>query len=222
MNTNKKGKKIKVLVTAGPTWVKIDRVRVISNIFTGKTGFLIARAFRDRGFRVTLLLGPSVFCPQDKKINIIRFKYFEELRNLIVRELKDRNYKAVIHSAAISDFTPCRLYKGKISSSKGGLALKLRPAPKIIKDIRRERNDIFLVQFKLEVGKKRKDLINVACNSLVKNNADLVVANDLEDFKGLSYRGYIIDKNKNVAIVRTRKGLAHKLIEILKEKEVLQ
>ena len=222
MSNAKANKKIKVLVTAGPTWVRIDRVRVLTNIFTGKTGFLIAKAFRDKGFRVTLLLGPSVFCPQDKKINIIRFKYFEELRNLIVRELKDKDYKAVIHSAAVSDFKPRRVYKGKIRSSRAELALKLRPTPKIIKDIRRERRDIFLVQFKLEVDKKREDLINVACDSLVKNNADLAVANDLEDFSGLSYRAYIIDKNKNVTTVRTRKQLAHKLVEILKEKEVLR
>jgi len=208
-------KKIKVLVTAGPTWVKIDKVRVLTNIFSGKTGFLIAKAFRAGGFQVTLALGPSRFRPQDKNLNILKFKYFEELRRLIGKELGDKSYKVIIHSAAVSDYRPIRLYGSKISSSRKELILRLRPTPKLIKEIRKKRGDVFLIQFKLEVGRSRKDLINIAYTSLVKNNSDLVVANDLRDFKGLAYRAYIIDKDKNIKMVRARRELAQQLLKIV-------
>lgn len=210
-----KSKENKILVTAGPTWVRIDRVRVLTNIFSGRTGFLIARRLREMGFSPTLLLGAGRFEPEDKKLKVIRFKYFEELRELVSKELKDKNYRAVVHSAAVSDFMPIEVYQGKISSSRKELLIKLKPAPKIIKEIRLLRPDIYLIQFKLEVGRKKEELIEVAYASLLRNKSDVVVANDLEDMSNLRYRAYIIDKDKNIKVVRSRQELADNLANLL-------
>ena len=64
-----------ILITAGPTWVPIDRVRVISNIATGKTGILLAKSANKLGAKVTLVLGPVGEVGLEKEINVKRF-YF--------------------------------------------------------------------------------------------------------------------------------------------------
>ena len=210
-------KKIRVLVTAGPTCVRIDKVRVLTNLFSGRTGFLIAKFLKDKGFPTTLLLGPARFISEAKGLNLIRFKYFEELRSLIKKELKGRAYKVVIHSAAVSDYKPLKVYKGKISSSQDRLLIELKPTPKIIKEIRRIRPDIYLIQFKLEVGETKNKLIDKAYKSLLENNSDLVVANDLKDIRGSGYRAYLIDREKNVEVIRGRRDLAQKLFRVVKK-----
>jgi len=77
-----------VLITAGPTWVAIDSVRVISNTATGETGTLLAERFAQQGAKVTLLLGPVSNCCLNKKIRVINFKFFDELRDKLIRELE--------------------------------------------------------------------------------------------------------------------------------------
>ncbi|MCD6540043.1 MAG: hypothetical protein J7K37_05030 [Candidatus Omnitrophica bacterium] len=210
-------KKIRVLVTAGPTWMRIDRVRILTNLFSGRTGFLIAKFLKEKGFPVTLLLGPARFMPEAKGLNLIRFKYFEELRRLIKKELKDRSYKVVIHSAAVSDYKPLKVYKGKISSSQDKLLIELKPAPKIIKEIRKLRPDIYLIQFKLEAGKTKNKLIDRAYRSLLENNSDLVIANDLKDIRNSNYRAYLVDREKNVEVIKGRRDLAQKLFRVIKK-----
>ncbi len=89
----------KVLITAGPTWVPIDAVRVISNTATGRTGIEIARRFARGGAEVTLLLGPVslVHSPRSTvhSIKIIRFRYFDELKKLLSGLLKKKKYDII-------------------------------------------------------------------------------------------------------------------------------
>ena len=70
-------RKLRVLITAGPTWVAIDNVRVISNIATGETGKILAEKLASMGAKVTLLIGPGDLCCLKKNIRLIRFKFFE-------------------------------------------------------------------------------------------------------------------------------------------------
>jgi phosphopantothenoylcysteine decarboxylase/phosphopantothenate--cysteine ligase len=207
----RKNKKIKVLITAGPTWVRLDKVRVLTNIFTGRTGLLIAKELSRKGFKVRLLLGPSRTSLKGYDFPIKRFKFFDELKDLVKAELKDKSIKAVIHSAAVSDYKPCKIYKAKIPSSKKDLVIRIKPTEKIIAEIKKKRKDIFLVQFKLEVGLRKQDLINRAYRSLIKNRSDLVVANDFKDFKGLSFKSYVVDKDKKIYFAKNRKVLAQRL-----------
>lgn len=213
-------KRAKILVTAGPTQVKIDRVRVLSNVSTGKTGFLVAKQLC-RSFDVTLLLGRSgVVCKENRYFKVKRFTYFKELRELLKKELKNKSYKAVVHTAAVSDFMPQRSYKGKLSSKKENVVLKLKPAPKIIREIKKADRNVFLIQFKLEVDKSDSVLFKKGYNSLRENNSDFVVVNDLKNVIEKKYRGFGIDRMKNKFKIKSRKELAELLKTKIKEEEL--
>jgi phosphopantothenoylcysteine synthetase/decarboxylase len=199
----------KILITAGPTWAPIDSVRVISNIATGKTGMLLAREARNRGARVTLVLGPCGECKLDKSIRIIRFSFFKELKDILKHELKGNKYDIVIHSAAVSDFRPEYKIRGKLSSDRA-YGLKLLPLDKLIVLIRRLKPKAKLVMFKLESGAQNRTLIQRAKSAGYKFGADLVVANRLSP-----YRAFIIGRNGSQVLAKSKQGLAKKLINIL-------
>jgi phosphopantothenoylcysteine decarboxylase/phosphopantothenate--cysteine ligase len=80
----------RILITAGPTWVPIDSVRVISNIATGETGILLAQEAVRRGFGVTLLLGPCDCCCIGQGFKVVRFRFFDELRQRLKEELSSK------------------------------------------------------------------------------------------------------------------------------------
>ena len=82
----------KVLITAGPTWVPVDKVRVIGNLATGETGIQLAEKFAAAGARVTLLLGPVQACCLDKRIRLLRYTFFDELAKVFTGELRSRKY----------------------------------------------------------------------------------------------------------------------------------
>jgi len=213
--------KKRILITGGSTWVAIDRVRIISNIFSGRTSCLIAKKAKELGAQVTLLLGqgelnlPPRFL---EDIKVIRYRYFDELLNLMKREILTKHYNALIHSAAVSDYAPIKKYRGKIPSRKNILILRLKPTIKIIERVKKWDPKIFLVQFKLEIGKKVKELINIAYKSMIKNKSDLVVANDLNKISKNKYEALIIDLEKNVLKVRSRNELVTNLLKIIKDK----
>ncbi|MBU1871451.1 MAG: phosphopantothenoylcysteine decarboxylase [Candidatus Omnitrophica bacterium] len=204
---NLRGKKI--LITAGPTWVPIDKVRVISNISSGYTGRLIAEEAAHKGARVTLVLGPSIAAPLNKVIRIIRFSFFSELKKLLKGELKRTRYDVIIHAAAVSDFMPeCRI-RNKLNSSNA-LLLKLVPLEKLVILIRRLAQRSVLVMFKLEPAAGDKSLIKKAKSAAGKAGADIIVANRLKP-----YRAFIIDNENNRILASSKQDLARKLIKVL-------
>ena len=200
----------KILITAGPTWVAIDRVRVISNIASGETGILLAERLNAIGAKVTLILGPAGPCHSDKKIKVIRFRFFDELRQRIRKELKSQSYDFIIHSAAVSDFKPQTTVKGKLGSDRIH-NLKLTALPKIVNDIKRLAPLARLVLFKLEVGVSDQKLINRARQALGCGLRDLAVANTIEPH----YKAYLIDKNRIYSKAGSREELAGQLIAVL-------
>jgi phosphopantothenoylcysteine decarboxylase/phosphopantothenate--cysteine ligase len=208
-----KGKKI--LVTAGPTWVALDDVRVISNVSSGELGMLLAKQAAACGARVDFFLGPvSRPWSGDRKIKIVRFAYFHELLRLVKRALKSKRYDVIIHSAAVSDYWT-KPRQGKISSDSTELVLKLKRAPKIV-DIMRDLNpEAFLVMFKLEGGVSDVVLLKRALEAMKRAGADLVVANR---FVGKKYRGFILGARDVLAKTVSKKALAQKLFSVLKER----
>ncbi|MFH1578056.1 MAG: phosphopantothenoylcysteine decarboxylase [Candidatus Omnitrophota bacterium] len=210
----------RILITAGPTWVAIDSVRVISNIATGKTGILLARKALSYGARVTLLLGAGAgVCALsgnqakgarfNKMLRVVRFRFFDELKNILSRELKKNAYDIVIHSAAVSDFKAKSKSKAKLSSGREHI-LKLVPLEKLAVLIRCLASEALLIMFKLESGITDKALIQRAKNAREKNRADLIIANRLNP-----YRAYIIDRNGIQTYVGNKKELSEKLIKQL-------
>ena len=199
----------RVLITAGPTWVAIDRVRVISNTATGETGILLAKEFLKRGSRVTLFLGPAGACCLPGNLRVINFKFFPELRKLVRKELGSRKYDIIIHSAAVADFKPGHAAKGKLDSCRPR-SLKLVPLPKIIGEMRKLAPQAKLVMFKLECGVSDATLIRRAQKALRKNRAQFAVANRLNP-----YRAFIIDKENNITRTISKAGLAGKLVKVI-------
>lgn len=202
---------MKILITAGPTWVRIDEVRVLTTIFTGNTGFYLAHEFAKAGHQVTLIVNPHCFCSRrsDPAVRMVPFRYFEELKQAITKELRARKYDAIIHSAAISDYTLKDTFSGKIPSGKKPLTLKFFPAEKIIKAIRRLAPASTLIQFKLET--ERRGLLARAYESLRRNRSDYVVANAFCDLQAL-YRAFLLDKDGGILLLDSKKALANALL----------
>ncbi len=183
---------INVLITAGPTWVALDNVRVISNIATGSTGLILANEYAKQGAKVTLIAGPAELSSINPKINLVRFRFFEELRQLIVKELKRRKYDVIIHSAAVSDYRPAKINKNKVKSDKSSWQINLVPTVKLIDLIRNLAPRSYLVGFKFEPDAKRSFLVSSALNLIRRSRADLIVANTSTKNK---YTAYILNDN---------------------------
>lgn len=213
------GKNKKILITAGPVWVSIDRVRVITNIFNGNLGLEIAKEAFRRDFDVTLVCGPGrIFLPKSKKrFRIIRFKFFDEFFKIITNELKHAAYNIMVHSAAVSDYKPIKVSAAKIKSGKSELVIRLKPTVKVVNLIKKVRPDIFLVKFKLEVNKGGKLLRKIAYKSMKESNADMIVANDFLDItnKSNSHKAFIIKKDGSYEKVIGKKNIAKKIITLV-------
>ncbi|TRZ48926.1 hypothetical protein D4Q80_02960 [bacterium] len=204
----------RILITAGPTWVPIDSVRVISNIATGETGILLANKLVRRGARVTLFLGPVNPCCLDKRVRLINFKFFDQLRNGLKKELRAKIYDIVIHNAAVSDYKPQVKHTRKIKSGRKKLKITLVPTPKIIDSIRKSGRSLFLVGFKFEPDAEKNRLINKA-RALKKRSAlDLAVANTIS--KG-QYRAYIIGKSRVYGPLPDKGSLVNRLVKAIGE-----
>lgn len=204
---------MKILITAGATWIKIDEVRVITNKFTGRTGFVLAKELNSKGNSVTLIVNDH--CIQNikvKGVKIITYRYYDEFKKAVLSELTKARYDAVVHSAAVSDYKIKGQKSGKIPSFKKKLTLCLVPTEKIVKLIREKAPEILLVQFKLEV--KRNDLLSKAYKSLKENNSDFVVANCLQDLK-TGYKAAIVSRGKETIPVVSLKDLCRKLHSII-------
>jgi phosphopantothenoylcysteine decarboxylase/phosphopantothenate--cysteine ligase len=183
--------KKRILITAGPTWVAIDRVRVISNLASGETGLLLADKFKELGFQITLLLGPADPCRKAPAgIKVIRYKYFPELAGILDKELKNRDYAAVIHTAAVADYRPKTVINRKIGSLRKNWKITLVPTKKLIKKIKIYRPDLLVAGFKFEPDAGKEELIKKGRKLLKGANLDLVVANSNQN---KNYRAYILD-----------------------------
>ena len=183
--------KKRILITAGPTWVALDQARVISNLATGESGCILAAKFKKLGVGVTLLLGPGNFYRVGKPgIQLIRFKYFSELAQLLDNELKDKKYKAVIHAAAVADYQPKEIISCKISSQRKSWKINLVPTPKLIDRLKIYQPDLFTVGFKFQPSAHKAQLIEKGQALLKTANLNLVVANSN---KNHGYQAYILD-----------------------------
>ena len=199
----------RILITAGPTWVSIDSVRVISNVATGETGILLAKEACKQGASVTLLLGPVSASSLPAGVRLIPFMFFEELKSRAIAELKAKKYDFIIHSAAVSDFKPADKAKGKISSGRR-LKLDLIPLPKVIDAIKKSAGTAKIAIFKLEAGVSDSVLIRRAKKALEKHRSDIVVANQL-----YPYHAFIIDKKGDALRVDNKKELVRGLLKRL-------
>jgi len=198
----------KVLITAGPTWVAIDAVRVISNSATGKTGILLANALKRRGCKVTLVLGPGPQPCVAKGIAVIRFCFFDELVGIISRQLRKGRFDAVVHSAAVADYRPARVARHKIRSGISHVRLELVPTPKILDMMKKIRPSLYVAAFKFEPGAAKAGMLAAARKLLKRAHADLVVANTVRSRR---YAAYLVDSAKAEGPLGSKEALVKAL-----------
>jgi phosphopantothenate-cysteine ligase/phosphopantothenoylcysteine decarboxylase/phosphopantothenate--cysteine ligase len=196
-----------VLVTAGNTQTPIDRVRCITNIFTGRTGARVAAEAHRRGHAVTLLTShPEVIddpAPDPARWRVVPYRTYDDLGRLMGELIPSGGFDAVIHAAAVSDYSVAGVYTapapgaeladamaGKITSRHGELWLRLAPTAKLVDKVRAEWGFRgVLVKFKLEVGVTEAELLAVAERSRVQSAADAMVANAFETRHQWAYLG---------------------------------
>lgn len=163
-----------VMVTAGPTVERIDPVRYITNRSTGKMGYAIAEAARDRGARVILVSGPVNLEPLPG-VEMVQVTSSKELCENVLKRGPEADM--VIQAAAPADFTPAQVADRKIKKQPGeGMTLELVPTTDIASELgRRKHAGQVLVAFAAETN----DVIENARKKLKKKNADMIVANDV-------------------------------------------
>lgn len=178
-----KHKMPKVMVTFGGTQEPIDGVRVLSNVSSGRTGAQMTDALSALGYEVTAICAENSARPK-YDCTLKKFTNFETLKQIMTSELKENAYDAVIHLAAVSDYSLDKIFPEKIDST-GPLTLQLKQNPKLVDQIREHsRNkNLTLISFKLTntmADDKRKAS---ALKLLERSKSDLVVQNDFNDIK---------------------------------------
>ncbi|HSU87940.1 MAG TPA: bifunctional phosphopantothenoylcysteine decarboxylase/phosphopantothenate--cysteine ligase CoaBC [Terriglobia bacterium] len=157
----------KVVVTAGPTVEDIDPVRFISNRSSGKMGYAIAEAARNRGAEVVLVSGPT-----DLQFpNTLHVRTTEEMRRAVLDNSGDAD--VVIKAAAPLDFRPRTVASQKIKKKTADLTIELEPTADILKELGSTKNGKVLVGFAAETEEYRKHGIE----KVKAKNLDLIVVN---------------------------------------------
>ena len=178
----------KVLITAGPTYEKIDPVRFIGNYSSGKMGLAIAEECARRGAEVELVCGPvSATIPQHANIHRTDVESAQQMYEACMALYPSAD--AGILSAAVADFTPATVADQKIKRTGDDMVICLKPNPDIAKSLGAIKTDRqVLVGFALETNDEESN----AQSKLQKKNFDFIVLNSLRD-KGAGFR---TDTNK--------------------------
>ena len=163
----------RVVVTAGPTREYLDPVRFISNRSSGKMGYAVAEAARDRGAEVLLISGPATAAPPTG----VEIRYIEttlELKDALLEGFDQTDI--VVMAAAVADYRPQAFSPNKIKKTTDRLTIPLEQNPDIAQVLgERKKKGQITVGFAAETN----DLVQNAQKKLVKKNCDLMVANDV-------------------------------------------
>ncbi|WP_300262928.1 bifunctional phosphopantothenoylcysteine decarboxylase/phosphopantothenate--cysteine ligase CoaBC [Clostridium sp.] len=196
----------KVVVTAGPTIVPIDPVRILTNRSSGKMGYSIAEEARDRGAEVVLISGPTSL-RKPNGIRVIDVKTNEEMFDAIKNEFEDADI--VIKSAAVADYKAKNFSNEKIKKTSDDLNLIFERDRDILKTLGDMKKNQILVGFAAESS-------NVAENAkgkLESKTLDYIVANDISKPE----TGFESDENKVTIISKSGKEVS---LEKMSKREV--
>jgi phosphopantothenoylcysteine synthetase/decarboxylase len=218
---------MKVLITSGGTEEKIDGVRSLTNFSTGRTGAVIADYFADRGAEVTLLHAEKAVLPLSRQIARIKFLTFNDLDKAIKGLLSQISFDAVIHTAAVSDFSVDYLIVngqrfepgvGKIDSGRtDDFSIHLRPNHKIVSRLREYsiNQKVIIVGFKLTNTADEKVIEN-ACLKLWQNSPiDFLVHNDLSQITAAGHYARIFCKDGSFTQLHAKVEIAEKLYQLI-------
>lgn len=208
----------KILVTAGPTYERIDPVRFIGNFSSGKMGYALASVLADWGAHVTLVSGPVERTLQHPRVNIVHVESASDMFQAC-SEVWDQVDGAIL-VAAVADFAPETFSPGKIKKEKGQYTLPLKPTVDIAVRLGKEKGNRFLVGFALET---ENELSN-AEKKIKEKNFDFIVLNSLQDhlagFRHDTNKITIVDNNSDIVkfSVKEKQEVARDIVGFLCKK----
>lgn len=207
----------KVVITAGPTYEKIDPVRFIGNYSSGKMGFALAEACAEAGADVTLIAGPVDMKTIHSSIKRIDVESASQMYDAAMAQTADAN--AVILCAAVADFTPVSRADEKIKREKEDMTITLKPTQDIAAAVGANKKEgQVLVGFALETQNEQ----NNAMAKLEKKNLDFIVLNSLRTpgagFKVDTNQVTIIERNGNQTAfeLKSKQSVAQDIVSVLK------
>lgn len=177
---------LRIVITAGPTREPLDPVRFLTNRSSGRMGYALAEAARQRGGHVTLISGPvSLDVPAG--VDLVPVRSAAEMYEATIRLAEQADI--VIGAAAVADYEPVEVGTTKIRRAENGeIAVRLRPTRDIIAAVGALRAKPFTVAFAAET----EDILDSARSKLERKRADMIVANDVGD----PTIGFDVDENR--------------------------
>lgn len=210
----------KILITAGPTYEKIDPVRFIGNHSSGKMGYRIAESFLKRGASVVLVSGPSTEKLDHANLQLLEVESAEEMMQAVQNHWKQCDIG--VFAAAVADYRPKDIAPQKIKKKDEELTITLVKNPDILSWAGQHKTDKqVLVGFALETN----DAIAHAQDKLNRKNLDIIVVNTLEDkgagFKNDTNRIHLLDKHNKITSfeLKSKAFVAEDIVNYLKEEK---
>ncbi|HEL2057332.1 TPA: phosphopantothenate--cysteine ligase [Streptococcus suis] len=228
---------MKILITSGGTSEAIDRVRSITNHATGHLGKIVAETFLKAGHQVTLVTTKTAVKPSPTSGLVIHEITNVDSLKTCLEEFVPQ-HQVLIHSMAVSDYTPVYMTgleeaeqaehlsdlltrintETKISSKDDYQVLFLKKTPKVISLVKDWNPAIQLIGFKLLVDVSKDQLFAVARESLDKNKADYIVANDLSEIGPNYHHAYLVSKDDAV-LAKTKEEIAELILTSVQKGE---
>jgi phosphopantothenoylcysteine decarboxylase/phosphopantothenate--cysteine ligase len=207
---------LKLIVSAGPTREYLDPVRFLSNPSSGRMGYAVAEAARDRGAEVVLVAGPTSL-PDPWGVQVVRVESALEMREAILAQYPWA--EAVVMAAAVADYRPETTLADKEPKVEAERILRLVPNPDILKELGEKKGDRVLVGFAMET----REGLERARGKLVRKNLDLIVLNWVNR-EGVGFGSL---ENEVVLLLRDgrvlelprmpKRQVAHRILDFVKE-----
>ena len=185
-----------LLITVGATREAIDPVRFLSNNSSGRMGFALAEAARQRGARVTVIAGATTATPPGG-VELRRANSAEEMHAAVMKELADASI--FIGAAAVADYRPVKRSPGKIKKAESSLSLELERTPDILREVAAAKQEGLLV---IGFAAETENVLGNAREKLAAKNLDAIVANDV------TQAGVGFDTGTNEVTIISRDGMA--------------
>lgn len=176
----------RILVTSGGTQEPLDQVRFLANRSTGSTGARIADSLLEFGFDVTCLHAANALRPQNP-CHLESFISFVDFERSLRRLLSSGNYAAIVHAAALSDFSPATLDVGKLSSDQD-LHLHLKRNPKLVHHLREMagNQNLKIIAFKMTATDQQLEKDQAVERLFTRAKVDIVVQNDVSEMDSVT------------------------------------
>ena len=187
-----------LLITVGATREAIDPVRFLSNNSSGRMGFAIAEAAKQRGAEVTLIAGVTN-TPPPRNVEIIRVNSADEMHVAVMHDLTRASI--FIGAAAVADYRPVKRSPEKIKKTESSLSLELERTPDILREVANTKQDGLLV---IGFAAETENVLQNAREKLNTKNLDAIVANDVSQdgvgFDSVTNEVTIISRDRNAPI----------------------